>query len=199
MAIFRQFSFSSKDITAQVSDKVSNFEWIAYSQDSGVCNIKKQSAFSPNQIYYNLSRSVLNIPKMCLNTSSLFVAYNDDTLIGEIISLINPLTSTTEINIPGGIIETPVDIINQDSNLFFLLPGIISGENAKVIKYDTSGNFDQIIDLTKTGEIVYNASTFTIDDNGDIWIVTNTNPATVVRVYDTGGNIWDFATTIIDS
>lgn len=197
--IIRKFSFSdNKKISCQVSDKTNNFEWIAYEQDvDGICFLQKQGAFDPSQIYYSLERTVENINKLFIDSVNIYTAYDDTTLLGEIISTTNPLTSTIEISIPGGINEKAVDVVAQSGNLYFLTPGIATGENAKIIKYDTNGNLDQVIDLIKTGDIVYNALSFTIDINDDIWIATNESPSNLIRIYDTGGNIWDFQVTPI--
>lgn len=197
--IIRKFTFpDNKKISSQVSDKTNNFEWIAYEQDiNGICLLQKQGAFDPTQIYYSLERTVEAINKLFVDSINVYVAYDDSLLFGEVISTTNPLTSTIEISIPGGVNEKPVDVTSQNGNLFFLTPGIATGENAKIIKYDTNGVYDQTIDLIKTGDIVYNALSFVIDANDDIWIATNESPSNLIRVYDTGGNIWDFAVTPI--
>ena len=198
MTTTRRFEYpDDKRIKILRTETASRFLWEAFNLNDDICIIQKVGGFEPKQIYYRLEREVLSIPAMKLDADNLYVAYEDESLIGEIISLTNPLTSTTEISIPSGIAESPVDVIVDDSDLYFLLPGNITGENAKIIKFNTSGVFQFIIDLSKTGEDITNAKSFTIDSNGDIQVVTYTDPTKVVRVFDTGGFVFDFESTEI--
>jgi len=198
MTITRRFDFSDdKQITAQKADNFANFLWIAFAKNSnGKCIIEKNGKFSPKQVYYSLNREVNNVNAMDLDSSKLYVAYEDATLLGEIISKINPLTSVTTIS-KGAIVESPIDVLINGIDLWFLLPGIASGTNAKLLKYDTSGVLQETVDLNKSGNIVNNAKSMTIDSNDDIWIVTYENPARLVRVYEMSGGVYDFTITEI--
>lgn len=196
MTTVRRFTYDEKEITAIAIDQINNFSWVAYAQDlDGNCVIKKLFGFDSSQIFFDIDKTVNIINAMAIDSSNLYVAYDDDTLLGEILLQTNPLTVTTEIIIPGGIVEAPVDIAVDGTNLCFLIPGVASGTNAKVIKYDTSGIFQEIIDLSKTGSEVLNASTFTISDTGDIWISTNTDPISLIRVFELSGGGFDFTIT----
>ena len=198
MTITRRFDFSDdKQITAQKADNFANFLWIAFAKNSnGKCIIEKNGKFSPKQVYYSLNREVNNVNAMDLDSSKLYVAYEDATLLGEIISKINPLTSVTTIS-KGAIVESPIDVLINGIDLWFLLPGIASGTNAKLLKYDTSGVLQETVDLNKSGNIVNNAKSMTIDSSDDIWIVTYENPSRLVRVYEMSGGVYDFAITEI--
>jgi len=196
MTIKRNFDYTEPTITAQAVDDSSETMWIAYSQNSdGDCVIKKVSAFDPSQVFYSIDIAVTEITDMVISDTFLYLAYNDTTLIGARYSLINPLTTSTDFDRVVGISETPVAVVVDGSELFYLMPGNTSGNNSKVIKFSTSGFFDQTIDLLKSGNIVTDSSSFTVDSNSDLWVGTNTSPANLVRVYDTGGDIWDFTIT----
>lgn len=194
MTNIRRINYSNdKQITAIIADNTDNFLWIAFAQNSsGNCIIEKQSGFEPNQTFFSLTRAVDNIPEVDLDSNNLYVAYDDSSLIGEIIDKDNPLTTTTEISIPVGISESPVDVKVNGTDLYFLTPGEISGENAKIVKYNTSGTFQEIIDLSKSGTIINNATSFTIDSNGDLWIITYEAPSRLVRVFALSGGGYNF-------
>lgn len=192
----RQITYpTNKNITAlKVQDA---FLWVAFDKNnSNNCIIEKQFATEPTQTFFTLTRAVDKVVKMDADGTKLYVAYEDETYFGEFYSLTNPLTSFTTIAIPSGVVEFPVDIFVNGSYVYFLTPGNISGENAKIIKYNTSGVFQEEIDLTKSGLTIYNAGSMSMDAIGDIYIVTYTDPATVVRVFEVTGG-WDFAETVI--
>lgn len=193
MTINRRFNFSdNKKITAQKADNISDFLWMAYAQNSdGNCIIKKSAKFFPTQTYFTLERAVNEVNAIDLDSTNIYVSYNDSTLLGEIISKTNPLTSTTEID-RGAIVESPVDVLINGTDLWFLLPGDSSGNNAQLLKYNTSGVLQQTVDLSKSGSTVYNAKSFTIDSNDDLWIGTYETPAKVVRVFEISGGLFDF-------
>lgn len=197
MTIKRRINYTSnKQIT--VLHHNDEYIWVAFAKNSDdICIIKKQYAFEPAQTFFSLEKEVDEIVALDSNTTKLFAAYTDDTLLGEILSLTNPLTSTTEIEIPSGILESPVDVKVDGTDLWFLLPGDLSGTNAQLIKYDTSGNFIEIVDLSNSLGTVINATSMTIDENSDIWIVTNTSPVQVIRVFQLSGGDYDFTITDI--
>ncbi len=198
MTSIRRFDYSSdKQITSQIADEIDNFLWVGFAQNSdGNCILEKQAKFFPTQTYFTLERAVNKIVEIDLDSSNIYTAYDDTTLLGEIISKTNPLTSTTDI-LRGSLVESAVDVKVNSLDLWFLLPGNASGINAKLLKYTTSGTFIQEVDLIKSSLVVNNASTMTIDDNNDIWIGTFTNPATVVRVFEISGGLFDFEITEI--
>ncbi len=198
MTTNRRFAYSEdKQITTQKADEVSNFIRVGFAQNSdGNFILEKNAKFFPTQTYFSLERSVDKIIEIDLDSSNVYVAYDDATLLGEIFSKTNPLTSNTEIS-RGSIVESSVDIKINGTDLWFLLPGNASGTNAQLLKYNTSGVLQQTIDLIKSSVVVNNAKTMTIDDNDDIWIGTFTNPATVVRVFKISCGLFDFEVTEI--
>lgn len=196
MTIIRRFEFSGDNqITAQIADNIDDFLWVAFAQNSGGnCIIEKQAQFQPNQTYFSLERSVDEVKAFAVDSSKIYIAYEDSSLIGEFISKSNPLSSTP-IEISKTTTESPVDILVNGSDVWFLLPGSSSGENAKLLLYDTSGNFDQTVDLSSSGEEVTNASKIAISDTNDLWITTNEDPASIVRVFEISGGLYDFEIT----
>lgn len=200
MTIISRFEYSGdKQITAQYSDEFNNFLWVAFAQNSsGNCIIEKQAFANSLQTYFSLERAVDNVNEMHSDSTNIYVAYDDATLFGEIINQNTPLSVQTDI-LRGAIVEAPIDvkIDTLTSDLWFLLPGNASGTNAQLLRYNTSGVLQQTVDLAKSSEIVVNAKTMTIDSNSDIWIGTFTNPATVVRVFQISGGLYDFSVTEI--
>ncbi|MGD2071903.1 MAG: hypothetical protein PVG65_00230, partial [Candidatus Thorarchaeota archaeon] len=160
-----------------------------FAQDGdGNCAFKKASANNPLQIYFDIDIAVTQINALYVASSYVYLAFNDATYIGARYSLTNPLSTSTDFNLPGGITEAPVDVLANGSDLFYLIPGNTSGLNAKIVKMSTSGVYDQTIDLST----ITNAVSFTMDDNGDIWVVTDTSPAQYIRVYEQSGGVWTY-------
>lgn len=200
MATRRIVYTGNKQITTLAVQPDSDFIWMAFAQNSdGNCIIEKQFAFDPSQTFYTIERPVEKIPKMVADETKLYVAYEDSEFLGEIFSVNTPLTTATEISIPSGVSasEFPVDVQVHDDDLWFLLPGSASGTNAKLLKYNTDGTYLETIELDASGSEVTDASSMAIDDNGDIWIVTYTDPATLVRVFELSGGGWDYEITEI--
>lgn len=198
MSQITRFEYSNdKQITAQISDELSDFLWVAFAQNSdGDCIIEKQAPFNPEQTYFSLEKTVDEVVAMDLDSSNIYVAYDDVTLLGEIISKTTPISITTEI-LRGAIVESPVDVKINDSDLWFLLPGNASGTNTQLLKYNTSGVLQQTVDLINSSETITEAVSMAIDDNNDIWIVTHTDPTKLVRVFEISGGLFDFSVTEI--
>lgn len=195
MTTFRRISYSTdKQIDLSVNDSGNQFLWLGFAQNtSGVCKIKKVSSFSPDQVFFNLNRSIDGIVEATILGNFIYFAYEDNSLLGEKISLSNPLSTTTDISKPVGITENPVDILTDGTFIYYLIPGSESGTNAKILKYTTSPSLSETIDLTKSGSEVTNAVSFTYDDiTGDIWVVIDNGTNQLVRVYQDSGGIWDF-------
>jgi len=188
LTIITQFNFDEEQITAQISDEYTDFLWTAFAQNSSdVCYLKKQSSSKPSVNYYTLNRLVDEINALDLDSSNIYTSYDDNSLLGEIISKTNPLTSVIEIS-KAEYPESPVDVKVNGTDLWFLLPGSLSGINATLIKYNTSGVYQDEVDLTG----VVDAKSMVIDENDDIWVVTYTSPANLVRVYEESGGAYNF-------
>lgn len=199
MTNIRRINYTpKKEITKEIVDETNQGLWVAFAKNSSnKVIIQRQSAFNPSQIFFNLERSVEGVTNFDVDTSFLYCAYNDTSLIGEKISLTNPLTITTNISKPIGIDENPVDVKVNGSDLWFLLPGESTGVFATLLLYNLSGTLQQTIELMDTNNSVQYARSLTIDTNNDLWINTYTSPMQTVRVYDIGGGVYDFQVTEI--
>ena len=195
MTSSKRFTYSEPTISAKKSDETNNFVWIAYEQDTdNNCNIKKLYGFDLDQVFFSIDKSVDKIVDIDVDGTNVYLAYEDSTLLGEILDQGTPVATTTDISMPSGITitEFPVAIVVNGTDLYFLLPGSASSTNAKILKYNTDGIFQDEIDLTKSGATVTNATSLTVDANNDIWVVTNNSPAEYVRVQQLSGGIFDF-------
>lgn len=199
MTTVRHFNFSDdKKISAISIQPSSNYLWLSYEINSDdFCLVKKVWAFQPDQIFFELEREVEEIKCSISDTTQVYFGYDDSDLIGEILNTSNPLVGNIEINIPVGIIEAPVDVQVNGTDLFYLTPGIASGENAKLVRFNTDGDYQETIDLNTSAITIVNASTFTIDENDDIWVITNDSPSSLIRVFQLSGGIWDFEETVL--
>lgn len=183
MTVIKNYNFSENEISDIARDVTNgNFLWIAFSQDaSGNCAFKKVSANNPLQTYFDIDIATTEIKKVYVSGSYVWVALDDSSLIGKRLHISNPIGNTLDLTMLAGITEAPVDVLLNGSYIYFLIPGDLSGTNAKILEYTWStGIYNQTIDLTT----VTNAKSFTVDDNDEIWVVTYTNPGTLVRVYD---------------
>lgn len=189
----RRFTYTDPTITAVEADQTNNFLWMVFAQNSsGNCIIEKQTAFKPDQTFFTIERAVTEIKNITLDSTNLYAVYEDTTAFAELFSLTNPLTVFTQITPPAGITESGIDIQVSGSDVWILTPGSGSGENAKLVKFNTSLAFQETVDLTKSGATVLNAISFTIDSNSDLWVLTNTAPAQYVRVFALSGGGFDF-------
>jgi hypothetical protein len=178
MTSIKRYEYSSeKKITAQKADILDNYLWVAFDKNtSNNCVIKKCGFGLPTQVYYSLNRQVNAVAELDLDATNVYVAYNDATYLGEIISKNNPLTVATPIS-RGAIIESPVDVKIDNDDLWFLLPGNASGTNAQLLKYDRLGVAQTTVDLNKSGVVVANAKSMVIkpDEDGGVAPDVNTS------------------------
>lgn len=142
----------------------------------------------PDQVYFSIDLSVTEIKKVISSGNYVYCCFDDTSLICTRFSKTNPITSTVDFSIPAGITEAPVDMLVSGSYIYFLIPGSISGTNAKIVKFTTSGTYQETIDLAT----VTNAKAFTIDDNDEFWCITYSAPSEYIRVYQMSGDIWTY-------
>jgi hypothetical protein len=171
--IIQNYNFTEGQILDAVAD--GNYLWVSFGT-----NLKKVSAFNPTQVYYDLDLSVTAINKLVVNVGYVYLAIDNSTIIGRRYSTTNPLTTYTDFTKHIDVSEAPIDALIYNSNIYFLTPGNISGQNAIISQYTLTGTLVQLIDLST----VVNASSFVLDSNNEIRVLTNTNPASVVRVFD---------------
>jgi hypothetical protein len=188
MTIIRKYNFNLTEVSAIATDTYNgNFLWIAFKQnDEGNCLLRKVSANDLNQVYFTVTIATNKIKKLYVYSTSIYLLLDDTTLFAKILSLSNPLATGTNISILGGITENAIDCLIDESYLYFLIPGNLSGTNTKILKYSTAGVYNSTIDLAT----VQNAKSFTIDTSNEFWVVTYDSPSSLIRVYYDGG--WNY-------
>jgi len=185
----RNFNFTESKINSIIIDNYSgNYLWLGFQKSGDYCTLKKVSANNPLQTYFDIDLEIDVIKKFVIYSTYLYVAINDVTYIGKKYSLLNPLTTSSNFTKPVGANEAPIDIQVTANYVFFLLPGNISGENAKIYKFTLSGTYVETIDLAT----IQNVSSFVVIDDTNIWAVTNTSPTELVRIYNDGS--WNYET-----
>lgn len=184
MSIFKEFNYSEKSVNKVVIDANSGeFLWIAFSKGTNnKCSLKKVSAHDPSQVYFDVDVDCEEITAMIKYGSYLFLGVDHANNYLLRYSLFNPITLPTEFTFPSGVTESPVSVVSGGTYLWWLTPGNSSGENAKIIKTNSVGTFQETIDLNISALVVNSASSL-IYDNGDLWVVTNENPLNLYRVY----------------
>lgn len=186
MTQINKYSLSETDVTSILVDEISrDYLWIAFSKNTaGTCTIKKVSANNPLQKYFDIDIEADSINKIFQDDTYVYLALDDSTLIGEALSKTNPISTTVEYTKPAGIYEEAVDCTTDGTNVYFLTPGELSGENAKIVVFAIDGTYVETIDLTG----VYYARAFTFDANvEELWVLTYTAPAQYIRVYYSSG------------
>lgn len=185
MIIRRHLYNGEGKITAIVRD--GNYLWLVY-KNATSCQLKKVSIFDPSLVYYDIEITVDEITRMKVSGNYIYLAVDDDTYIGMRLKTSDPWGDWNNINIPTGINEKSVDVAITGNNWFLLTPGELSGENAKVIKIDET-TYDETIDLTT----VFNASSMTIDDFDNLWVVTNELEAKVIKIEESSGGFYSYS------
>jgi len=179
--IISNYNFSESQILDIVVDITSGqYLWVLQAN-----NLKKLSASNPLQTYFDIDTTQTLI-KGFLYSTYLYVAMDDSTLIGKRFYIDNPITVYTNFTKPVGINEAPVDVVVGTLGVFFLIPGNLSGTNAKIVKMSVAGIYDLTIDLPT----VTNAKSITMDNLNNLWVVTSGNPSEYIRIWLDG--TWQF-------
>lgn len=189
MTQIKNYNYSEKEISMMVVDS-NGYAWLGFNQDSsGNCAFQKVSGNNPLQKYYDIDIATTKIKCGTILDDYIYIGLNDDDLIGKRYGLLNPLTITNDFTLPVGITEAPVAVIANGNYVYFLIPGLTSGTNAKICIFTLAGVYQETIDLAT----VTNASSFTIDtDNTELWVVTNQIAITYTRVYQISGGVWTY-------
>lgn len=191
MTIFKNFLYSHTQIDALAVDtNQGQFLWIGFKPDAyGKCKLKKVSANNPKQTYFDIDIDITKIKTMIVSGSYILLGIEDTDNFIYRYSVYNPLGNPTIIAKPSGVNESPIEVIADGGFLWWLFPGIESGETSKIVKTNTYGTFQETIDLQQSGDEVKNAASFTYKD-GDFWVATRTDPVELWRVYLDSGGIW---------
>lgn len=189
MSIIRRHTYSENKITAQCRDD--DCVWVAFLGSSDSCTLQKRSQFNPAVKYYDITITASEITRIKVLGNYIYCSLDGDTNIGLRMGKSDPSGNYNYITIPSGVTEKAVDVtINSDETFWYLLtPGVISGEYAKVIVVNDTA-FSETVTLNESGINIRNASSMTIDASDNVWIVTDTDPISLIRFYDSGGYIF---------
>ena len=192
MTGIRKHDFNLKEVTALVDDASNrNYLWVAFEKNaSNICEVKKISATDFTQVFYTVEVPVDRINDMIIVDDDLFLAVEESSpVVGYRIGTLHPLSDMEAISITPADFATPVSLTYIGTTLYFLTPGA-SGEDAKVLIFETDGTYQEDVVLTDISD----AQNITKDTNDNLWIITSGYPSTLVRVYDSGGytfQSWD--------
>lgn len=183
MNIIRTYNFDESEITAiGLQQTTTPRLWVGFKQDGdGICYLNQYSVNDLNTNYYNISLSVDEITKIYFFGTRMYIAVDDDEKFLIYFTATSPLTQTT-INIPSGVSESVIDILDDGTYIYLLLPGVGS-ENAKILKYSSTLTLQDTIELTD----VHNVRSFTIDDEDVIWCTTYEENSKLIKVYQDEG------------
>lgn len=175
-----KFIFNENSVSYTLIDD--NYIWIAFDGIDNISTIYKSSVFNPNTIFWNVDVVADEITSLWQDTLYVYGSLDDDTNIGVKFLKTSPNTFSYYVK-QSGINEEAIDVIVDATYIYFLTPGTISGENAKICKYNkTSLAFVETIDLTT----VFNANKIDIDRSGNLWVLSDTNPVILTKVYYSG-------------
>lgn len=181
--IIKSVDYGTKEISAIKVDQTNKFAWIAFNKNTeGYCILSKVAPYSPEQIYYSLNVDCDKITKLLIQGYYIYALCNDTTNIVKVYHIEVPLTTYFDIAIPAGINEYPVDLCTDGIDLFILLPGTITGEYAKILKYTlATSTLDATYILDASGSEIRNAIGITYSGTS-LWIATSNNPAELVNL-----------------
>ena len=182
-----KYSFSNENkITVTLVD--SYYVWLGFLGASNVCALHKASVFNPNQSYWEVDITADEIKFMQQDSTYLYLAIDDSTNSGAKVTKSNPST-ITYFTKQAGITEASVDLCLDATYVYFLTPGVASGINSKIVKYNKSTRaYVETIDLTT----VNNAKKIDIDTDGSLWITSETDPVKLTKAIYSGS--WSFTT-----
>jgi len=138
----RNFNFTESQIETFIADSYAGqYLWLGFKKDGDTCTLKKASANNPLQTYFDIEEEIDAFKKFAIYSTAIYIAIDDATYIGKRYALLNPLTTTSNFTKPVGATEAPIDIQVTANYVFFLLPGNLSGSNAKIYKFTLSGTY----------------------------------------------------------
>ena len=172
-----KFTFNENTISATLVDEL--YLWIAFEGVDTVSTIYKSSLFNPNTIFWNIDITAEKINTLWQDTLYVYGSLDDATNTGVKFLKTSPNGFSYYVR-QSGINEEAVDVIVDATYVYFLIPGIASGENSKIVKYNkTSLAYVETIDLLT----VFNSKKIDIDQNGVLWILSDKNPVIMTKVW----------------
>jgi hypothetical protein len=196
MSYFNDYQYGLQQVTASCVDtNNANYLWVAMAQNNGACILKKVSAFDPLQVYYTISVPVSSINAMAIVNGYIFLAVNHSTIFSIAYSLSNPSTTFISMNKPAGIVEGPISLITDATDVYFLTPGSTVGTFSAIIKTNLLNVFQEKVIMNFDSISVHNSVSVTIDASFNLWIITNQIPGALIRLWTTSGHIWNIQQT----
>lgn len=197
MADFRNYQFTYSEVSAiAVDTNTGQFLWIAFTLKDGTCRLQKVSARDITQVYFTLELAVTSINSIKVLDDYLYVAVTHATTAVYVYNTTTPLSNVTLFTKTDlSISESPIAIAISATIVYILTPGLLSGEEAKLITFNVNGSFIETVDLLESGLMVTNAVSLTVDSNDNIWIVTSSDPSSLYRVFYSG--TWQLQETIL--
>jgi hypothetical protein len=185
MATFKDYILNQKQVSFIVVDSNGGeFLWIAYAKSGTTCLLQKVSAYDLTQVYFSVSLAVDAVIDMRVLENKLYIIVEHSSYAIYVITVTNPLSSQTAFTKTElDITETPIALTTSATNVYALTAGVSSGENSKIVSFDSVGDYVETIDLMQSAITVDNAVSLTADSNDNIWIVTDDDPALLYRVY----------------
>ncbi len=175
-----KFEFNENTISATLVDEL--YLWIAFEGVDSVSTIYKSSVFNPNTVYWNIDVVGDEITSLWQDTLYVYGSLDDSDSLGVRFLKTSP-NSFSYYAKPVGITEEAIDVIVGTTYIYFLIPGNESGVNSKIVKYNkTSLAYIETIDLPT----VFNSKKLDIDQLNNLWILSDTNPIILTKVFFSG-------------
>jgi hypothetical protein len=171
-----KYTFPGKQaITSQLVS--GEFLWIAFFGEDSICSLYKSSVHNPNYRYWEVEITAEEIKYMIEDNSYLYLALDHSVYIGAKVKKTSP-TTINYFTKEDGITEEAVDLVDDGTYIYFLILGTgATGENTKICKYNKSTRaFVETIDLSD----VNNAKKIDIDNQGNIWVVSNLDSVPII-------------------
>lgn len=192
----KKYTYNYGTIKTMLLDNTIDVIWLFFNKvNNGKCHIVQVSSNDLYEGQYDVEITANTIAKARQDATYLYTAITGGTVLGSRYSKTNPFTDYQNFGFPTGITEEVVSMaVDSNGFSYFLTPGTLSGENAKIYVYNDSCVFTETIDLGESGKIINNAVDITIDANDNLWVITSDSPAQLVRVYFESGG-WKYAVT----
>lgn len=146
-----------------------NYIWIAFYGVANKCTLYKSSIFNPNLIYWDVKITGDKINYIIEDTTYLYLALDDSIYIGAKVTKNNP-SIITYFTKHVSLTEKAIDLTKDSTYIYFLIPGIDSGTNTKIAKYNASTRaYVETIDLATLN----NTTKIDIDIDGVLWTISD--------------------------
>lgn len=195
MRSFKSYGFDKTQVATIIADESGTAYLIIafHKNNSGICHLRRVSANDLTQLYSERDVEAESINKLWIEGSYVYVALDKSSVLGYRYYKYNLLGSTVTFTKPVSVVEEAIDVVVFNNSVYFLTPGNASGEPTKIIKMTLTGTLEEVIVLEESGNsTINNAIGMTFDTTGNIWIVTGTDPAQLIRVYEGSGGIYTY-------